>query len=140
MSHLNAAIRKAAPGWRLPLVDVETMVARLSKSEQPNLGRGPPYGTADGRHLHPFINMALLNLLLNLARSRPPYAYSSRQQHLLQRERQQHHSMYQHTPLESKEEKLRRYQERITTLEQQLADVKAHIAEVHSAHPPAASS
>ena len=64
---LNAAVRAAAPSWHLPLLDTEAMVTSLSRSAQPNLGRVPPYGTADGRHLHPYINMALLNLIFNLA-------------------------------------------------------------------------
>jgi hypothetical protein len=68
VAQLNAAVRAAAPAWRLPLLDVETMVNSLSKSNQPNLGKGPPYGTVDGRHLHPWVNMALLNVVLNMAR------------------------------------------------------------------------
>jgi hypothetical protein len=28
---------------------------------------GPTAGTSDGRHLHPWLNIALLNLLLNVA-------------------------------------------------------------------------
>ena len=64
---LNSAVRASAPAWRLPLLDAETVVSSLSPSAQPSMGRGPPYGTADGRHLHGFINLALLNLLFNLA-------------------------------------------------------------------------
>ena len=68
VARLNAAIRAAAPAWRLPLIDAEKMVSSLSRSAQPNLGKGPPYGTNDGRHLHPWINLALLNLIFNIAR------------------------------------------------------------------------
>lgn len=64
---LNGAVRAQAASWRLPLVDAEAVVASLSKSAQPSLGHGPPYGTNDGRHLHGFINLALLNVLLNVA-------------------------------------------------------------------------
>ena len=45
------------------------MVSTLSREAQPNLGKGPPYGTNDGRHLHGFVNLAILNLILNLARA-----------------------------------------------------------------------
>lgn len=62
---LNGAIRSVAPSWRLPLVDGEAFVNALSRREQPHLG-AKPYGTVDGRHLHPYVNLALLNLLLNL--------------------------------------------------------------------------
>ena len=67
VARLNAAVRAAAPAWRLPLLDVEPMVASLSKSEQPGFG-GPVYGTQDGRHLHPWLNIALLNVILNVVR------------------------------------------------------------------------
>ena len=30
--------------------------------------RGAPYGTMDGRHLHEWLNIALLNVLLNIVR------------------------------------------------------------------------
>ena len=66
---LNDAIRSAAPAMHLPLLDTERIVASLSRTAQPNMGKGPPYGTMDGRHLHPFINLALLNLILNIATS-----------------------------------------------------------------------
>ena len=65
---LNAGVRRHAATWKLPLIDTETMVASLSRSASPSLGKGPPYGTQDGRHLHPWINLALLNLLLNVAK------------------------------------------------------------------------
>ena len=68
VARLNGAVRAAAPGWRLPLLDVEPMVASLSKSENAGLGNGPIYGTQDGRHLHPWLNVALLNVILNIAR------------------------------------------------------------------------
>lgn len=68
VEEFNAGVRAAAPGWRLPLIDVEAMVGSLSRAGTPNLGRGAPYGTSDGRHLHPWVNMALLNVLLNVAR------------------------------------------------------------------------
>ena len=67
VSQLNAAIRMAAPSWRLPLIDTEAMIASLSKARSPNMPKGPPYGTQDGRHLHPWLNIALLNLVLNVA-------------------------------------------------------------------------
>lgn len=70
VARLNAGVRAAAPAWRLPLIDAEKMVQSLSRANQPNLGKGPPYGTNDGRHLHPFINLALLNLILNIASQR----------------------------------------------------------------------
>jgi hypothetical protein len=44
------------------------MVRALSPAESPGLGKGPPYGTRDGRHLHEWVNLALFNLMLNLAR------------------------------------------------------------------------
>ena len=67
VARLNAAVRAAAPSWRLPLLDVEPMIVSLSKSEQPGFG-GPVYGTQDGRHLHPWLNIALLNVILNVVR------------------------------------------------------------------------
>jgi len=66
--HLNFAVRAAASSWRLPLLDVEPMIASLSKKANPGLGYGLVYGTLDGRHLHPWLNVALLNVILNLAR------------------------------------------------------------------------
>ena len=70
VAQLNAGVRAVAPAWRLPLIDAEKMVKALSRTGQPNMGKGPPYGTNDGRHLHPFVNLALLNLILNVARQR----------------------------------------------------------------------
>ena len=67
VARFNKAVRAVAPGWRLPLLDVEAMVTSLSKSKQPGLGKGPIYGTMDGRHLHAWLNIALLNVILNLA-------------------------------------------------------------------------
>ena len=79
VTQLNNAIRANAPSWRLPLIDAEAMVSSLSRDAQPALGRGPPYGTQDGRHLHGFVNLALFNLLLNLAQraleGRTPYSW-----------------------------------------------------------------
>ena len=69
VARLNAAVRSAAPSWRLPLLDVEAMMSVLSKDGTPGLGKGPPYGTQDGRHLHPWLNIALLNVMLNMARA-----------------------------------------------------------------------
>ena len=66
VQRFNQAVRQAAPGWRLPLLDVEPMVSSLSKQLQPGLN-GPVYGTQDGRHLHPWLNIALLNVILNVA-------------------------------------------------------------------------
>lgn len=67
VKELNGAVRALAPSWRLPLLDTEAMVESLSKSAQPLFGaRGPPYGTSDGRHLHPFVNLAILNVLFNM--------------------------------------------------------------------------
>ena len=69
VARFNKAVRAAAPGWRLPLLDAEAMLKSLSKTANAGLGKGPVYGTLDGRHLHPWLNMALLNLMLNLAHS-----------------------------------------------------------------------
>jgi hypothetical protein len=68
VTRFNSAVRAAALGWRLPLFDVEGMMASLSKSTNPGLGRGAVYGLQDGLHLHPWLNVALLNVILNLAR------------------------------------------------------------------------
>lgn len=66
---LNDAVRSAAQSWKLPLLDVEAMVSSLRPVAQPGLGRGPVYGTMDGRHLHPWLNIALLNVLFNIVRT-----------------------------------------------------------------------
>lgn len=68
VKRFNSAVRAAALGWQLPLFDVEGMMASLSKSTNPGLGRGAVYGLQDGLHLHPWLNVALLNVILNLAR------------------------------------------------------------------------
>ena len=41
---------------------------RASRPVSPPKERTSPYGTVDGRHLHEWLNIALLNLLLNLLR------------------------------------------------------------------------
>ena len=67
VKRFNSAVRAAAPAWRLPLLDVEQMMISLSKSASPGLGKGIVYGTTDGRHLHPWLNIELLNVILNIA-------------------------------------------------------------------------
>ena len=43
------------------------MMRRLPGLSRPGFG-GPVYGTQDGRHLHPWLNIALLNVILNIVR------------------------------------------------------------------------
>jgi len=61
---LNAAVRARALEWRLEVWDVGGMMEAL-----PQLAflpaKSPAYGTSDGRHLHEWLNIELLNLLLN---------------------------------------------------------------------------
>ena len=70
----NQAIRNEARSLRLPLVDVEAMVLRLSpgtnltaKQARSWLGR-VPYGVLpDGRHLNDQLDLEILNVILNSA-------------------------------------------------------------------------
>ncbi|KAL1495570.1 hypothetical protein AB1Y20_016931 [Prymnesium parvum] len=66
---LNEAVRAKSKDWQVPLFDVARMVDQLPKSTHPvplPKERGSPYGTVDGRHLHEWLNIGLLNVLLNL--------------------------------------------------------------------------
>ena len=64
---LNEALRAHAQEWGLQFLDVGSMVQQLP----PKLGflpsRSPVYGTLDGRHLHEWLNLEVLNLILNAA-------------------------------------------------------------------------
>lgn len=75
VSMFNEAVRARASDMRLPLLDVERMIRQLSPlAPPPRFPRplakehGAPYGTMDGRHLHEWLNIALLNVLLNIVR------------------------------------------------------------------------
>ncbi len=64
---LNSRVRELAPALHLPLLDTEAIAKGLSRTLTPSLGHADPYGTSDGRHLHEWVNLALLNVIFNLA-------------------------------------------------------------------------
>ena len=71
--HFNNAVRSIAPRLGLPLFDTEQMVRQLNPKVAPRLGNEDPeardlYGTTDGRHLHAFVDLAIFNVILNMAR------------------------------------------------------------------------
>lgn len=50
----------------LALLEGEAMLQQLTPREYLPRSKTPVYGTSDGRHLWPFLNVALLNQVLNL--------------------------------------------------------------------------
>ena len=71
VSMFNNAIRAKAADWGVGLFDVASMMEQLPRGPKPVPNpreRTSPYGTLDGRHLHEWLNIALLNLLLNALR------------------------------------------------------------------------
>tara|TARA_B100000795_G_scaffold39392_1_gene25924 strand:+ start:1284 stop:1736 length:453 start_codon:yes stop_codon:yes gene_type:complete len=70
---LNDEVRARAPGLGVPVVDVGQMMARRPIAAQPYIprstggssqSRGAP-GTEDGSHLVPWLEVPVINLLLN---------------------------------------------------------------------------
>jgi hypothetical protein len=61
---LNDAVRARAAEWRLELWEVGRMMEALPRLAFLS-AKSPAYGTSDGRHLHEWLNIELLNLLLN---------------------------------------------------------------------------
>ena len=70
---LNGEVRARAPGLGVPVVDVGQMMARRPIAAQPYIprmngassqSRGAP-GTEDGSHLVPWLEVPVINLLLN---------------------------------------------------------------------------
>ena len=59
-------MRAHAPTWRLHLLDAGNMLEQLPPTR--GIVSKYPYGTLDGRHLHPWINIELLNVLMNAVR------------------------------------------------------------------------
>ena len=67
---LNEALRAHAQEWGLQFLDVGSMVQQLPPKLGflPSRSRSTPvYGTLDGRHLHEWLNLEVLNLILNAA-------------------------------------------------------------------------
>lgn len=64
----NDAVRAEVAALGVPLVNAEAMMAAVSAKTHPDMPfKGYPYGTADGMHLHGWLNLALLNVILNAA-------------------------------------------------------------------------
>jgi hypothetical protein len=77
VSMFNEAIRAKAPEWGLHLLDVGRMIEQLSPrvhAVSSPKDRSSPYGTIDGRHLHEWLNVALLNIILNILGQKPSRA------------------------------------------------------------------
>ena len=72
VSMFNAAVRAKAADWGVGVLDVAAMMEQLPRGSTKPVPspreRTMPYGTLDGRHLHEWLNIALLNLLLNALR------------------------------------------------------------------------
>ena len=64
---LNEALRAHAKDWGLRFLDVGSMMQQLPPKLPFLPTRAPVYGTLDGRHLHSWLNIELLNLILNAA-------------------------------------------------------------------------
>ena len=65
---LNEAVRAHAPTWRLEIVDVGRMIQGLVPAAGllHHARASNVFGTLDGRHLLPWVDIPVLNLLLNL--------------------------------------------------------------------------
>ena len=68
-SHVGTPSRRSAHKreWGLRFLDVGSMVLQLPPKLNFLPARTPVYGTLDGRHLHAWLNIEVLNLILNAA-------------------------------------------------------------------------
>ena len=68
VADFNRAFRAAASELSPPLarLEGEAMLQQLTPREYLPRSKTPIYGTSDGRHLWPYLNVALLNQVLNL--------------------------------------------------------------------------
>ena len=69
----NNGVRSLAKRIKMPILDTEQMMRKLGRRLTPfwndQLGEiKDAYGTHDGRHLHAFLDLAVFNVLLNMAR------------------------------------------------------------------------
>ena len=68
VADFNRAFRAATSELSPPLarLEGEAMLQQLTPREYLPRSKTPIYGTSDGRHLWPYLNVALLNQVLNL--------------------------------------------------------------------------
>lgn len=64
---LNEALRAHAEEWGLGFLDVGAMMQQLPPKLNFLPSKAPVYGTLDGRHLHEWLDLEVLNLILNVA-------------------------------------------------------------------------